>query len=343
MRAKTLNNRFIASFCKEMASVLRSGMPLSDGVLLLLEYESDQNIKDLFQLVFEQLEKGSTLARALSETDCFPSYVVRMMKIGENTGRLDVVLNTIATYYERQEEIGKALKNALVFPGILMGVLLIVIITVMTQVMPVFEQVFHQMGIEMSPVAKNLTDFGRWMSTVAPVFGIVLAVIFVCILAVSVIKPLKKRFLKLFQFTRISFSIACARFAYTMAMTIASGMDVDRSLDMADSIVENEMLKQKIDECRNRIKKGESWAAAIAGAEIFPPMYNRMIALSFKTGNTDQVLLDIAEKTETDANERIESAISKIEPAIVVVMSVLVGLILLSVMLPLASVMTALG
>lgn len=128
-----------------------------------------------------------------------------------------------------------------------------------------------------------------------------------------------------------------------MAMTLASGLDTDESLDMVERITENPAMLGRIAKCRELMESGELFVDAISKSEIFNSMYCRMLSIGFKTGTADQVMDEIARRSEEEVDENIESVINKVEPTLVIIMSLIVGLILLSVMLPLMSIMTTIG
>lgn len=137
-------------------------------------------------------------------------------------------------------------------------------------------------------------------------------------------------------------SLAAARFASAMAMCMSSGLDTDKSLELASSLCADTYAGGKIAQSREAIQHGESFPDAIAVTGIFSDIYNRMLSIGFKTGAADTAMREIARRYEDLAAERTESAAGKLEPALVIFMALLVGFILLSVMLPLMSIMSTL-
>ncbi len=187
-------------------------------------------------------------------------------------------------------------------------------------------------------------NFGFWLRTASPIIlgsGIVLIV--VC--TIIYIRPLlREKFLrfwtKAFSKTKLNRIIATARFASSMSMTMASGIDTDQSLELAQKLCDPSVLSSRI---RNQLLSGESFAKAIAKNELFPPLYCRMIEIGMKTGELDSVMEEIARQTAESAEVETDRSIGRIEPALIIIMSLLVGLILLSVMFPLMGIMSAIG
>jgi len=134
-------------------------------------------------------------------------------------------------------------------------------------------------------------------------------------------------------------SLLAARFSASMAMTLKSGLDIDESLELALTFATNKQSAEKISQCRQAVSAGRTFNDAVLETRILSPVYCRMLALSFKTGSTDEIMELIAEKSEEEAAVSIETLIGRIEPAMAFIMSLLIGLVLLSVMFPLLAVM----
>ena len=128
-----------------------------------------------------------------------------------------------------------------------------------------------------------------------------------------------------------------------MAMTLASGLDTDESMDMVSNITDNSIIRSRIDKIKQDIKDGKTFSDAVSDAEVFSPLYCRMLNVGFKTGTADTVMSEIARRTQIDADEDLDRVINRVEPTLVIIMSLIVGVILLSVMLPLMSIMTTIG
>ena len=127
-------------------------------------------------------------------------------------------------------------------------------------------------------------------------------------------------------------------------MTLSSGMNIDDSLDMATRLVPGAVMQEKIMQCkREMLLESKSFADASLSSGLFAPLYCRMIAVGFRTGNIDPVMEEVARRSAEQVDDKIEAMLNRIEPTLVIIMSVMVGLILLSVMLPLMSIMSAIG
>lgn len=345
MSKKITDGLYISAFCKELGLIVRSGIPISDGIFMLYEDEQNTATKEILQQLYEKTAKGIHLSAAIKQIGIFPEYAQQMIEIGENTGKLDAVLVALSDYYQRQEQISRSIKNAVIFPAVLLAVLIIVILILITLVLPVFNEVFKQLGVEMSSLATTMLNIGNTISSCST--AIVIAIVIIAAAAFALAKiPLTRAFFKniydeITKNGKINRKMCSARFASVMAMTLSSGMDIDESINMAAKLTTGKAMSKRIEHCKELMNQGKSFDYAVAHSDIFTSLNSRMLTISFKTGLTDEVMREIADSSEEQMNEQIDSTVSKIEPTLVIIMSVLVGLILLSVMLPLLSIITS--
>lgn len=347
MSIKQLDGPYLSSFCMEMSLCLKAGISLSEGIYMLAADETDRELKEMLDGIYKKMDEGSSFEDALKSAECFPKYVIDMVEIGTKTGRLEDVMRALAGYYTRQEQITASIKNAVVYPFVLMFMLLLVIGVLVVKVLPIFNDVYNELGAEMSAIAVAIMNIGTAVTQYAAIIlGVVVAVVVIAVI-VSAIPSLSLKAVTLWNKVtagrKVSKKISSARFASGMAMTLASGLDTDESLDMVERITENPVMLGRIKKCRELMASGELFVDAISKAEIFPSLYCRMLSIGFKTGTADSVMEEIARRSEVEVNEDIESIINKVEPTLVIIMSLVVGLILLSVMLPLMSIMTSIG
>ena len=153
---KTLSNTELYSFCNQMALILKSGISSIEGISIMLEESEDASEKTILQTIYDSLIESGNFADSLECTGVFPSYMLHMIQIGEQTGKLDNVMQSLSTHYEREENIAKAVKNAVAYPLIMITMMVIVILVLITKVMPIFNQVFAQLGQEMTGFSKAL-------------------------------------------------------------------------------------------------------------------------------------------------------------------------------------------
>ncbi|MCR4902478.1 MAG: type II secretion system F family protein [Butyrivibrio sp.] len=337
----------ISVFCRQMSLLLKAGIGPSESVNILMQDVESGSGKNILNALKQVLSSGEQLHVALKLSGMFPEYVVNMVEIGEESGNLDVVMDSLGTYYEREDNIKESIKSALSYPMIMIIMMLVVIIVLIVKVLPIFNQVFAQLGTGMSTFSNSLLKLGNTLSHYSTVLIILLFIIIVFAIAVNKNKKLKERFTSLIckipAIGKMYESIAAERFANAMVLTLSSGMDTFESLRLANKLVENKTMNKKIDLCINKIAAGESFPEAITGAELFNRFYNKMIEVAFSTGSIDEVMKQIAERYRLETTRRMGNLISVLEPTLVIILSLIVGMILLSVILPLMGIMSNIG
>lgn len=165
-----LSNKEAASFCSQMAMILKSGISSIEGVSIMLEDAKDADEKALLSRIYDSLMQTGMFYESLEETGAFPSYLLQMVQIGEQTGRLDEVMNSLAEYYEKEANLAQTVKNAITYPLIMIVMMILVILVLVTKVMPVFNQVFRQLGTEMTGVSRAILSIGEFMNRYSFVF-----------------------------------------------------------------------------------------------------------------------------------------------------------------------------
>lgn len=344
--AKPLTNMELSFFCSQVAMTLRSGISSIEGITIMLEDAASEQEKSILQQILDHLLSTSDLSASLAVTGLFPPYLLHMVSIGEETGTLDEVMEALAVHYEREASIKSAVKNALTYPLIMIGMMLAVILILIVKVMPVFNQVFIQLGTELSGFSRALMNAGTLISRYSLLFLVLFAAaagaVFYLTVTVKGKEKLRCLAYRLSATRPAMESLAACRFASGMALTLSSGLNPERCLELTAALNDDPFFKEKLDACSKLVEDGTDMAAAFSRAGIFTGMYARMISLGHKTGSMDQVLKKIAGMYQEEIDNRINRALSILEPTLVIGLSLIVGVILLSVMLPLMGIMSGL-
>ena len=172
-----LSNNEITYFCGQMAMILKAGISSMEGVSMLAEDADSEEGRTILKGICSVLEEGGSLHLALERAQVFPKYLLDMTEIGEQSGRLDEVMEALAAYYEREEAISKSIKNAVTYPLIMIGMMVAVILVLIIKVMPIFEQVYIQLGSEMSGFGGSMLALGGVLSRYSIAFLLLLAIL----------------------------------------------------------------------------------------------------------------------------------------------------------------------
>lgn len=346
-KQKKLTTEELASFCGQTSLLFQAGIPPMESMYILLNDIKSPKGRELIEEILAMCEKGNTFYESLKSTGVFPDYVLHTVKLGEVSGNLDECMLSLASYYEKEGSIYDNIKSAVTYPFLMIIMMLIIIFVLIGKVMPIFQQVFVELGSEMTGFAASLLHLGEMLNRYSMGLLILLLVLFLVYEILSRTKWGKQFFAKAlasFPLTKsFSESIACQRFAMGMAMCLGSGMGTYSSLDMVAQLVNHEKMSEKIKNCKQSIQSGSNLSEALYSSGIFNHLFSQMVAVGFKSGKLDTVLLKIADNYEKITDKKMQSLVSVIEPTLVIILSIIVGMILLSVILPLMGILSSIG
>ena len=340
MKRLRVPTQYLPVFCQELYQLVRSGIPLAEGLAMLRDDEKDTDTRSWLDALCRSMEEGMPLASALRETGAFPVYMSDMVALAEETGRLEDVLLSLRRHYERQLRMAADIRGAVAVPTALFVVMVAVVVLLITQVLPVFDRVFAQLGSRMGLVAEGMMNAGAVLARAGTAIGVALAVIAAAALVVGLVPALREKFTAWFRRNfggrGVLGQMATARFASSMAMAVASGLSMEDSVKMSATICGGaKEIDEKTGRCQTEIEEGVSPADALSKSGLFSGRDCRLLKLAEETGSLPDTLEDLARRQEEESLRRLDRTVGAIEPAIVVVTSALAGVILLSVMLPL--------
>jgi len=345
---RILTNAYLSAFCAELAMLLDAGLTVSDSVHILKDDEPSKEGQAMLRDLTGHLEMGSPLSAALEESGVFPRYMIHMVNIGEKTGRMVETLKALSEYYDRQVRLSVTIKNSVLYPAILLILMIVVVLVLIVQVLPIFNDVFARLGTQMSPLATALMNFGEWLGGAAIVIAIIFALIFLFIVLLAVLpefrNSLKNAFSNKWGSKGVLGKIASSRFVFAMRLAMASGLDTQDAIDLAANLSGgSRVVDEKHQKCNELINSGIPLHEALTKSGILSVQDGKMLSIGARSGKTDEAMAEIARRSDLDVTDNIDRIVSKIEPTLVIISSVIVGVILLSVMLPLISIMTAIG
>jgi len=322
-----------------------SGMALYDGMDIVVQtHKSSPNAEAYVQLS-EALVRTGSLYEAMKEEKSWPEYMAEMVGIGERTGRLEEVMKGLAEYYGRESRIRAAIVNAVTYPIVLGIMMLLILLVMIIKVLPVFRHVLANFGVEMTDSGNTMMNLGvniGWIMLIAVAVAIV-AVLVCCLLMKlgfreQIMNVLKKAFPPL---KRVSSRLASARVASVLSVMISSGIPLDEALEMVPGVLNDEEVKQKIAKVREQVAQDVSFEEALTDSGLFDQFYTGLIRMSCVTGCVDSTMAKVAAEYESRVETDISNLVSIIEPTLVAVLSVVIGAVLLSVMLPMAGIISS--
>jgi type IV pilus assembly protein PilC len=330
----------LAIFSRQFATMVNSGLPLL-RTLSILEEQTDSKVltKKLTEVRLD-VERGSSLSGALARHEkTFPALYVSMCRAGETSGTLDQVLLRLADTLEKEVSLRQKIKSAMTYPTVVFAMVILILAAMLLFVVPTFKDLYSSLGGTLPLPTRILLS----LSDVVRRFFLVFVAVFVG--AVFLIRRWIKtdrgraafdRFkLRLPIFGSLFQKTALARFARTLGVLNRSGVPILQALDIVQETVKNEVVATAVRDVQSGVKEGESIAAPLANHKVFPPMVVQMMAVGEETGALDTMLEKIADFYEEEVSTAVESLTSLIEPLLIAVVGGAVGLIVISLYLPL--------
>lgn len=347
MKKQKLSQAETAELCSSFSLLLHSGLGLADCAWLLHQ-EATGFTKHQLTCMGEALDKGEALSAAMEAAGGFPGYATAMTRIGEETGRLEETLNALAEYYTENDRTVRQLKNTLVFPCMLLLLMLVVIGVLLVKVLPVFGDVYASLGSRLTGLSAGLLHLGQILEGLLPALLVVLALSVVMVTAVCLSDALREKvtalWLNRFGDRGIARKFNNARFARGLSMGVSSGLPLIDAVLLAENLLrEIPGAASRAASCRETLEQDVPLAEALQAGQLLPAWAGRMVSAGVRGGSADQILEEVAGRLMEEARTSLEETAAKAEPAMVLGCSVLVGIILLSTMLPLMNIMASIG
>lgn len=329
----------IAILTRQLATLLAAGLPLTEALSGLIEQLQDRFLKKTIIDVREMVRNGSTLSAALSKhPKVFSSFYTNMVRAGENAGALEIVLERLADYTEKQMNLRNKVRAGLYYPGAVAlaagGVLLFLFIFVIPKVTHIFEEVQQSLP----PPTIVLIAISNFLKNFWWLLGVAILGLFLVIRAWLRTEPGRLIYdrikLKMPLFGGLSQKTAVARFARTLATLLIGGIPLLDSLNIVKNIVGNKVLSKAIDSTAGRIRQGESMADPLRRSGVFPPIVVRMIAAGEKSGKLEDMLSRVATAYDQEVETRVTALTAFLEPLMILAMGLVVGFIVLAILLP---------
>ncbi|MCF0146191.1 MAG: type II secretion system F family protein [Eubacterium sp.] len=342
-KGRFLGDFELAAFCSQIAMIVRSGIPVQEGLKIMLEDAGGSFEKTVLENMAEKMDMGTAFSEAAEESGVFPPYFVNMVRIGEEAGSLDSVLTSLEAHYKRESHIRVSIRNAVIYPVIMAVLMIAVLVVLLVYVMPVFKQVFTELGTEMNGLSLFFMDLGILIRNNAAVFLIIAAAIVIVLVLIfsSKGKKFRERVGNLFAGTRAKrFELAACRFAGAMSTMLHSGLHMDDCLKLAGQMNEDEEYGKKIEILRTSFMEKADFAEALSESGVFTGIQKSIALTGYRTGALDECMGQISDMYRDSLDKRLSAKLAVVEPAMVITLCLLVGLVLLSVMFPLLGTMT---
>lgn len=334
----------LTTFCRQYSIMVNSGISLLGGIEILKEQNFSAYFRQLLQMIYEDLKAGLMLSDAMAKhKGVFPDFFRSMIKVGETSGRIDIVMNSLADYYERDNSIKKKTRSAFSYPIMLMCMTVAIVILMLAFVIPTFRSSLSSLEIEPQGLTKavyDISDFliANWQYLLAGV------VVFVLILFGIGKTPRGRYFydwlkVHLPLIGKVNTDLITARFARGFGLLLSSGMDITDALDSVVIVFGNRDVERRFRAAAEDVRHGTTLAIAFNRYKLFPDIMTQMIAVGEKTAALDDVLERSCSFFDDAVERSLTSVTSKIQPIMLILLGGIIGTLFIAVYSPMLDIM----
>jgi type IV pilus assembly protein PilC len=338
VETRKLKTDEVADFCRELGAMLSAGIMLIRAMNILTQRATlKPYIKKIYDDLILDLQRGSTLSESMTNRGkAFPELLINMIRAGENTGKLDATCDKMAVTYDKEHRLNGKVKQAMVYPAILVVLIIGVILIIFTFVLPQFMGLFE--GMELPLPTKLVMGFSDFLISYG--MWVLIAALIVVSTFIYLLQQPKPRLafdhfkLKIPKVGQLLRTIYTARFARTLSSLYVSGISMIQALTIARTTVGNKYIDSQFDEVIDALGNGRTLSQALAAVDGFESKLRSTVLIGEESGNLEKMLESVAEQYEYDAEVATQSLVTMIEPILIVIMAVIVAFVIISVLMP---------
>jgi type IV pilus assembly protein PilC len=348
-KIQAINPSDIAIFARQLATMLKAGVPLVQSFDIVGKGHDNASMQDLLMGIKADIEGGDTLAEALNKRPLyFDELFCNLVAAGEQAGVLETLLDKVATYKEKTESMKKKIKKALTYPIAVIVVAFVVTTILLIFVVPVFSDMFKSFGADLPAFTKMVVSMSEWMQSW---WYIVVGIVVGCIYVFGYFKKRSRAFNHFLDKTLLKLPIvglilnksAVARFARTLATMSAAGVPLVEALESVAGACGNIIYTEAVLKMREEVATGQRLQFAMQQANIWPHMVIQMVAIGEESGSMDSMLLKVADFFDEEVDNLVDNLSSLMEPIIMVILGILVGGLIVAMYLPIFKMGAAVG
>ncbi len=339
--------RDMSVFCRQFVSMNRAGVSILDALKMLSDATENKKLKEAIEGVRVSTEKGEPLATALAQyPKIFPPLMINMVAAGESSGSLDVSMERMALQFERSNKTAALVKKAMIYPIVVLIVAIAVVVVMLMVVIPNYATMFKDLGTELPKITQGVIAVSDalknyWFIILPVVIGVVLA------LRAWAATDSGKHFfgklaIKIPAISNLVVKSASAMMARTLSTLLGSGVPLTEAVEIVSGVMTNVYFKEAMEKANSDITMGRPLSAPLEECGLFPPMVYYMVRIGEETGNTEDMLNKLADYYEEEVEMAVASLMAAMEPAIIIVLAGVVGVLIAACMAPMLSMYTAL-
>jgi len=329
----------LVNMCRRFSVMYAAGLPLLECLSSLAQENESKNLSDTLQDIHDKIEQGSNVGDAFSKhPKVFSPFFVNLLRAGETAGKFDYVLGQLSTYMEREYDLKRKIRQAFAYPLIVMVMIFLVVTAIMIVVVPAFSEVYTNLGVPLPGPTIALISISNnaiyiFPSIIAAAVG--LWVLYKKVRVVPAVKGWLDRWkLSMAMIGPVYHKVVLLKFIRTLSIMVAAGIPLSEAIAIADDVADNTIASEAVGMIQRNIKRGGTITEAIKLHGFFPKTIVHAFSTGEESGKLGEMLSKFAGGVEQDVDDGIRKLVIKIEPMLMVVMSLIIGFILLAIYLP---------
>ena len=335
-------------FCRQFVSIISAGVSIINALEMMRDQTENRTLKKALGEVYEDVSKGESMAGAMKKhSKVFPSMLCNMVEAGEASGSMEVAFERMAVQFEKENKLKQSVKKAMIYPIVLLVVMVGVLFLMMIWVIPNFMGMFAELDTELPPITQavvNMSDFviAKWW-----------LILLVVAAAIALFKayaasPSGKFVLggiapKIPFFGKLQTKSECARLGRTLCTLLGAGVPMMDAIEITGRSMENVHYKKAMMDAKDQVMRGMALSRPLKTCGLFPPMVVHMVSIGEETGNIETMLENVANYYEDDVQVATEQVMALMEPMIIVVMAIVVGVLIMAIMQPMLTLYESIG
>ncbi|MFH0976661.1 MAG: type II secretion system F family protein [Spirochaetota bacterium] len=336
-----LSSKQIGIFSRQLSTLLNAGMPLMTAITDIIEQIDNKNFKRIIVDIKQKLEEGSSLSNCLTRhRNIFSEMYINMVRVGENLGSLDQVIERLADMEEKKNILKNKVQSALYYPAFLFLFAFVVIIFLMVSAVPALARIFADMGKELPLPTRIVLGVSNLLTNLYFIIPLLIAIILLLSVLKRYIKTPKGKEkldelkLKMPIISNFYKKYIVLNFTQNMGVLLNNRVDILKSFEIVKKIVRNSLIESQIEAVAKKVQEGASMSSALAKSDFLPKLVLGMISAGESSDQLDSMLLKIGNVYETELDMTLTGLTSLIEPVIILFLGIVIAFIIVSVLLP---------
>lgn len=343
-----VNSRDISFLCNGLSSMISAGISISEALNIIASQCNKMTLKQSLYRVEKNISRGETIYNSLKkERDVYPVFMNELIKVGEESGKLDKILENLSEYYDKQDKLFSKIKSAITYPLVVLTSSFFIILFLMAKIMPQFIDTLLSIGGEIPFLTQVTLDFYSFLRVNFYQINIILSIIMIIIYKYSRTDEGK------FYFDNIKIKIPYLRgyynnlvlykFSISLSMLIEAGFNIIKALETVISVLDNKIIENKIKGCIEDIKQGESMNSSFRKHELGNTLFLSLISIGEETGKIEQMLSKLGGILENELEQYLKKLLSLMEPIIIIFLALFVGVFIIAAFMPIINIMDSIS